>query len=88
MRLIGQNKQVLDYQNEVLSNKEHFEDIKEGFSYYNYDILLKCILYSLLYYITINELIEQIAININKEYYKIIQTIMFGILAYVITLYL
>ena len=89
MSLINDTKNVLDYQNEVIGKKESFNDsIKEGFSYYNYDIFLKVLLYTLLYYITVNDLIEHLMKSLSSNNYKILQTLLFGILAYLISIFL
>ena len=88
-------QKVYDYQNQVLGNKEHFQngmymnDV-EGFSYLNEDIILRTILFSMLYYIVSSKVVYHLlSTNIrNLVDIPLLQTVIFAIFFYLISLHL
>lgn len=89
------SQKIYDYQNQVLGNKEHFQngilvDSKEGFSYLNEDIILRTILFSMLYYIVSSKVIYHLLqTNIrNLVDIPLLQTFLFAIFFYLISIHL
>lgn len=86
---------VYDYQNQVLGNKEHFQNglyvnENEGFSYLNEDIVLRTILFSMLYYIISSKVVYHLlSTNIrNLVDIPLLQTLLFALFFYLISLHL
>lgn len=86
---------VYDYQNQVLGNKENFQNglyvnKNEGFSYLNEDIVLRTILFSMLYYIVSSKVVYHLlSTNIrNLVDIPLLQTLLFALLFYLISLHL
>ena len=86
---------VYDYQNQVLGSKEHFQNglyvnENEGFSYVNEDIILRTILFSMLYYIISSKVVYHLlSTNIrNLVDIPLLQTLIFALFFYLISLHL
>lgn len=86
---------IYDYQNQVLGNREHFQNglyinETEGFSYLNEDIVLRTILFSMLYYIISSKVVNHLlSTNIrNLVDISLLQTLLFALFFYLISLHL
>lgn len=86
---------IYDYQNQVLGNREHFQNglyinETEGFSYLNEDIVLRTILFSMLYYIISSKVVYHLlSTNIrNLIDISLLQTFLFALFFYLISLHL
>lgn len=86
---------IYDYQNQVLGNREHFQNglyinETEGFSYLNEDIVLRTILFSMLYYIISSKVVYHLlSTNIrNLVDISLLQTLLFALFFYLISLHL
>jgi hypothetical protein len=86
---------VYDYQNQVLGSKEHFSNglyvnDLEGFSYINEDVILRTILFSMLYYIISSKVVYHILSKSIRNLIDIqlLQTFIFAIFFYLISIHL
>ena len=88
------NKNIYDYQNQVLNNTEHFQDngvvIEEPFTYLNNDLILKTILFGMLFYIVNNPVISHYLTKNFRNLVEVnlLQTVIFAMGYYVMSLYL
>lgn len=80
------NNDIYDYQNEVLGN----EDIQENFnsSYVNSEIVLKTILFGIIFYILTNNMFIYVLKNTFGKNIdiNIIQTIIFSLIYYILNI--
>ena len=84
------NTNVYDYQNEVIGNEE-FQDglvIDEGFSYLNNDLVCKTIIFGMLFYIMNNSVMKYYIKRLDLFNVEIMQTFLFVICYYIISLYI
>ena len=84
------NTNIYDYQNEVIGNEEVQDGlvIDEGFSYLNNDLVCKTIIFGMLFYIMNNSVMKYYIKRLDLFDVEIMQTFLFVICYYIISLYI